>query len=107
MQLWSPAHLAAIAVTALAAVLLVAGARRLGDSFAAPAGRVLALVLLAGFAGEQLAYALRGDWTAEFNLPLQLTDDRHARRGRRALATRAAARRAHVLLGAERLAAGC
>ncbi len=74
MQLWSPAHLAAIAVTALAAVLLVAGARRRGDSFAAPAGRVLALVLLAGFAGEQLAYALRGDWTAEFNLPLQLTD---------------------------------
>ena len=74
MELWSAAHLAAIAVTVLAAALLAGGARRWGEAFAAPAGRALALVLLAGFAGEQLVYALRGDWTVELNLPLQLTD---------------------------------
>ncbi len=74
MELWSPAHLAAVAATALAAALLVAGARRLGDGFAVPAGRLLALALVAAFAGEQLTYALRGDWSAEVNLPFQLTD---------------------------------
>jgi hypothetical integral membrane protein (TIGR02206 family) len=74
VELWSPAHLAAIAATALAAALLVAGARRRGPAFAEPAAHVLAIVLLAGFAGEQLTYALRGDWSAEVNLPLQLTD---------------------------------
>ena len=74
MELWSSAHIAALAATALAAALLVAGARLRGDAFAAPARRVLALVLLAGFAGEQLTYALRGDWSAEVNLPFQLSD---------------------------------
>jgi hypothetical integral membrane protein (TIGR02206 family) len=71
---WSGEHLAAIAATAIAAALLVAGARRGGDAFAVPAGRVLALVILGGFVCEQLTYALRGTWTAEVNLPLQLTD---------------------------------
>jgi hypothetical integral membrane protein (TIGR02206 family) len=74
VELWSPAHLAAVAATALAAALLVAGARRLGDGFAVPAGRLLALALVAAFAGEQLTYALRGDWSTEVNLPFQLTD---------------------------------
>jgi hypothetical integral membrane protein (TIGR02206 family) len=71
---WSGGHLAAIAATAIVAALLVAGARRGGDAFAVPAGRALALVILAGFACEQFTYALRGTWTAEVNLPLQLTD---------------------------------
>jgi hypothetical integral membrane protein (TIGR02206 family) len=74
VELWSPDHLAAIAATALAAALLVAAARRYGAAFAEPAARVLAVVLLAGFAGEQLTYALRGEWSAEVNLPFQLTD---------------------------------
>jgi hypothetical integral membrane protein (TIGR02206 family) len=74
VELWSPAHLAAIAATVLGAALLVACARRHGAAFAEPAARVLALVLLAGFAGEQLTYALRGEWSAEVNLPFQLTD---------------------------------
>jgi hypothetical integral membrane protein (TIGR02206 family) len=74
VELWSAAHLAAIAATALAAALLAAGARRGGDAFSVPAGRALALVLVAAFAGEQLTYALRGDWSAEVNLPFQLTD---------------------------------
>jgi hypothetical integral membrane protein (TIGR02206 family) len=74
VELWSPAHLAAVAATALVSALLVAGARRWGAGFAVPVGRLLALVLLGGFAGEQLTYALRGEWSAEVNLPFQLTD---------------------------------
>jgi hypothetical integral membrane protein (TIGR02206 family) len=72
VDLWSPAHLAALAATVLAATLLTAAARRRGDW---PAARhALAAVLLAGFAGEQVTYALRGEWSVEVNLPFQLTD---------------------------------
>jgi hypothetical integral membrane protein (TIGR02206 family) len=73
VELWSPEHVAAIAATAALAGLLVAGARRRGGDWPA-ARRALALLLAAGFAGEQLTYALRGDWSAEVNLPFQLTD---------------------------------
>jgi hypothetical integral membrane protein (TIGR02206 family) len=71
---WSGEHVAALVVTSAAASFLVIGARRRGDAFAVPAGRVLAPVILAGFVCEQLTYALRGRWSAEVNLPLQLTD---------------------------------
>jgi hypothetical integral membrane protein (TIGR02206 family) len=72
VQHWSADHLAALAATLLAAALLSAGARRRGEW---PAARhALAALLLAGFVGEQLTYALRGDWSAEVNLPFQLTD---------------------------------
>jgi hypothetical integral membrane protein (TIGR02206 family) len=71
---WSAEHLAALAATALAATLLVAAARRGGDRWALPLGRGLALLILAAFVGEQLTYALRGEWSARVNLPLQLTD---------------------------------
>ena len=74
MEHWSGPHLAALAVTAGLAALLVLGARRGGDAWAVPAGRCLAVVILAGFVGEQLTYALRGEWSAEVNLPFQLTD---------------------------------
>jgi len=74
VELWSPTHLAAVAATALGAALLVAVARRRGDAFAVPAGRLLAVLMLAGFACEQLTYALRGEWSAEVNLPFQLSD---------------------------------
>jgi hypothetical integral membrane protein (TIGR02206 family) len=74
VELWSPAHLAAVAATAVAAALLVAGARRGGEAFTVPAGRALAIVLVAAFLGEQVTYAVRGEWSAEVNLPFQLTD---------------------------------
>ena len=74
MELWAADHLAALAATALVSALLVAGARRRGSAWSARARHVLALVLIAGFAGEQITYAVRGDWSAEVNLPLQLTD---------------------------------
>jgi hypothetical integral membrane protein (TIGR02206 family) len=73
VDLWSPAHLAALAATALAATLLTSAARRRAGDWPA-ARRALAAVLLVAFAGEQLSYALRGDWSVEVNLPFQLTD---------------------------------
>ena len=74
MEHWSREHVAAVAATAVVAVLLVAGARRWGDAWARPVARGLAVVILAGFVGEQVAYAARGEWTARVNLPLQLSD---------------------------------
>ena len=74
MEHWSGEHVAALVATAVVAALLVAGARRWGDAWAVPIGRGLAIIILGGFLCEQLTYAFRGQWTAEVNLPLQLTD---------------------------------
>jgi hypothetical integral membrane protein (TIGR02206 family) len=38
------------------------------------AARLLALAILAGWAGEYVADAIDGVWTAQYTLPLQLTD---------------------------------
>jgi hypothetical integral membrane protein (TIGR02206 family) len=73
VELWSAEHLVAVAVTAAVSALLVAGARRRGGDWPA-ARRALAVLLVTGFAGEQLTYALRGEWSADVNLPFQLTD---------------------------------
>ena len=70
----SAEHLAALAATAAACALLVAGARRGGPAFSHPARLVLGAVILAGFVTEQLAYAERGLWSARVNLPFQLSD---------------------------------
>jgi len=67
-------HLAALAATVALSAVLVAGARRHGPAFSRPARLVLGAAILAGFAGEQLAYAERGEWSARVNLPLQLSD---------------------------------
>ena len=105
VELWSPAHLAALATTALAAALLVAGARRHGDAFSLPARRALALVLLAGFAARAAGLRAARRLVGRGQPPVPAERRRHARRGRGAVATRAAARRARLLLDVERLAA--
>ena len=74
MEHWSREHIAALVATVAVSTLLVAGARRRGAPWAEAAGRGLAVVILAGFIGEQVAYAARGEWSAKVNLPLQLTD---------------------------------
>jgi hypothetical integral membrane protein (TIGR02206 family) len=74
VEQWSDEHIAALVATAVGAALLVAVARRRGDAWAVPLGRRLAVAILAGYLCEQLTYALRGEWTAEVNLPLHLTD---------------------------------
>jgi hypothetical integral membrane protein (TIGR02206 family) len=71
---WSGEHIAALVTTAVVAALLVGAARWREDAWAVPIGRGLAVVILGGFVCEQLTYALRGEWTAQVNLPLQLTD---------------------------------
>jgi hypothetical integral membrane protein (TIGR02206 family) len=70
----SAEHLAALAATVASSAVLVAGARRGGPAFSRPARLVLGAVILAGFIGEQLAYAERGEWSARVNLPFQLSD---------------------------------
>ena len=67
-------HLAALAATVALSAALVAGARRNGPAFSRPARLLLGAAILAGFAGEQLAYAERGEWSARVNLPFQLSD---------------------------------
>lgn len=74
MALFSPAHVAAIAATVLAAVLLAVAARRADDEVATRLARALAIVILAGFVAEHAAYLVRGTWTVRVNLPLQLSD---------------------------------
>ena len=74
MEQASREHVAALVATVVVGALLVAGARLRGDAWSVPIGRGLAVVILGGFACEQLTYALRGQWTAKVNLPLQLTD---------------------------------
>jgi hypothetical integral membrane protein (TIGR02206 family) len=74
VEQWSAEHLAAVAATVALAAVAIAGARRFGDRFTVPFGRGLAIVILAGFVCEQLTYALRGLWSAQVNLPLQLSD---------------------------------
>jgi hypothetical integral membrane protein (TIGR02206 family) len=73
VELWATEHLAALIATAVAAVVMVRGARR-HPAWVAPAARVLALFILAAFVTEQLVYALRGTWSPRVNLPFQLTD---------------------------------
>lgn len=70
MRLFSPEHLAAIAATGLAAIVLTLAGRRAATALA----RGLAIVVLGAFVLEQVVYVARGDWSARVNLPLQLSD---------------------------------
>ena len=74
MQQLSGEHIAALIATAVAAGLLVTGARRHGRRFAVPVARGLAVLILAAYLGEHVTYAVRGTWTTRVNLPLHLTD---------------------------------
>jgi hypothetical integral membrane protein (TIGR02206 family) len=74
MALLSDAHIAAIAITVLAALLFATLARRLPANRTTTLARGLALLLLAGFVTEQITYAARGEWSVELNLPLNLSD---------------------------------
>jgi hypothetical integral membrane protein (TIGR02206 family) len=67
-------HVATLVATTVAVALLVGCARRRGNAFAAPAGRIVAVAILAAYACEHLVYALRGRWSVQLNLPLHLTD---------------------------------
>jgi hypothetical integral membrane protein (TIGR02206 family) len=74
LRQFSDQHLAAIAVMVLAATLAVWCARRSSERTTELLARGLALLIIAGWAGEYLADALLGTWSVKYDLPLQLTD---------------------------------
>lgn len=74
MRQFSDAHIAALAVLAVTAILSVWAARRYPGRWMATWARALALVIVAGWAGEYVAEAVEGSWTVASSLPLQLTN---------------------------------
>jgi hypothetical integral membrane protein (TIGR02206 family) len=73
MRQFSTEHLAALGVMVAAAGLSVWWARRTERAIG-PMSWALALVILAGWIGEQAADMAEGIWSVRFTLPLQLTD---------------------------------
>jgi hypothetical integral membrane protein (TIGR02206 family) len=71
---FSPPHLAALAVLVAASCASIVAARRRPGPWTTAWARVLALAILAGWAGEYIADAAEGIWSAQYTLPLQLTD---------------------------------
>ncbi|MGO9975436.1 MAG: TIGR02206 family membrane protein [Solirubrobacteraceae bacterium] len=74
MRQFSQAHLAALAVMVIGVAGSVSAARRHPGPWTETFARALALVILAGWAGEYVADALHGTWSIRYTLPLQLTD---------------------------------
>jgi hypothetical integral membrane protein (TIGR02206 family) len=74
MKLLSDEHVVAIVVTALLCVLVVWAARARPGASTQPASRALGAVILAGLVFEQTVVIVRGDWSADVYLPLQLSD---------------------------------
>jgi hypothetical integral membrane protein (TIGR02206 family) len=71
---FSTEHVAALAAMVVAAALAIATARRGSERAVALLSRALALVILAGWIGEQVADVVEGIWSVKYTLPLQLTD---------------------------------
>jgi hypothetical integral membrane protein (TIGR02206 family) len=73
LRQFSAQHIAALSVMVAAIALSVWAARR-RPRWTAPLALALALTILAGWAGEYVADAVLGSWSAKYDLPLQLTD---------------------------------
>lgn len=67
-------HVAALIATVACVVAAVAVPRRGGDRRTILLSRGLALLILTGYVGEQVTSVVRGTWSVDFSLPLQLTD---------------------------------
>lgn len=74
MRQFSTEHVAALGAMAVGAALAVATARRGSERAVALLSCALALVILAGWIGEQVADVVEGIWSVKYTLPLQLTD---------------------------------
>jgi hypothetical integral membrane protein (TIGR02206 family) len=70
VELLDPEHVAAIAATAVAAAVAVPAARRRP----VPVSRGLAALIGGTYLVEHAWFVARGTWSADFNLPLHLTD---------------------------------
>jgi hypothetical integral membrane protein (TIGR02206 family) len=71
---FSAAHLAALTVLLVATLFAVIGPRRWPGPWVRWACWALAATILAGWVGENAAEVARGTWTAQYSLPLQLTN---------------------------------
>jgi hypothetical integral membrane protein (TIGR02206 family) len=71
---FSTAHLAALGVLAVAAVLAVWMPRRHPGPWLRWAAWAIAAAVFAGWGGEYVAEVIVGTWTVQYSLPLQLTD---------------------------------
>ena len=74
MELLSPEHVAAVALTAAVAAAAVWAARAWPGRWTVTASRALAAAIATAYLLEHVAYAARGDWRPTLNLPLHLTD---------------------------------
>jgi hypothetical integral membrane protein (TIGR02206 family) len=74
LRQFSAPHLAALAVLLGAAALSIWWPRRYPGRWVPVYAKVLGLVILAGWAGEYIADGIEGIWSAQYALPLQLTD---------------------------------
>jgi hypothetical integral membrane protein (TIGR02206 family) len=71
---FSDPHLAALAVLAVTATAAVWAPRRHPGRWIRYAAWAVSLVIFAAWIGEYVADAVNGTWSAEYTLPLQLTD---------------------------------
>jgi hypothetical integral membrane protein (TIGR02206 family) len=74
LRQFSDPHLAALGALCVAAVASVWAPRRHPGRWVGAWERLLALAILAGWIGEYVADVVLGTWTAQYDLPLQLTD---------------------------------
>lgn len=74
LRQFSPPHLAALCFLAIAAGASIVVPRKRPGPWLSVCTRVLALAILAGWAGEYIADAAEGSWSVQYTLPLQLTD---------------------------------
>jgi hypothetical integral membrane protein (TIGR02206 family) len=74
LKQFSTPHLAALGALAVLAVASVWAARSRPGRWLEVFSRLLALAILAGWVGEYVADGVEGTWSAQYGLPLQLTD---------------------------------
>jgi hypothetical integral membrane protein (TIGR02206 family) len=67
-------HVAALVATASAATFSIWAAREHPGAWILPFSRALAALILAAYLTENVAIVIRGTWSLERSLPLQLTD---------------------------------
>lgn len=74
MDQFAAEHVAALAATATVATVSVREARARPGAWIVPFSRALAVLMLAAYVTEYVAIVVRGTWSLERSLPLQLTD---------------------------------
>jgi hypothetical integral membrane protein (TIGR02206 family) len=74
MQQFSGEHIAALVVTAAIAGVSVWAPRRHPGAWVPLVSRGLAVLILGAYLTEHLVNGVQGNWSPDYNLPLQLTD---------------------------------